>query len=109
MPEEPSQPLHELLLVRQIRRVEGDEPIPGTGYRLAEFLGRGGFGEVWKATGPGGTDAALKIINAGKNDRLLALAPMFQTAAKQMDSLSAKNSPIAKAVAKQAKLSAKQG
>lgn len=32
------------------------------GFRLTKRLGRGGFGEVWRGTGPGGTEAALKII-----------------------------------------------
>jgi serine/threonine protein kinase len=39
----------------------GDSPIPG--YRLVESLGRGNFGEVWKALAPGGMEVALKIIN----------------------------------------------
>lgn len=43
----------------QFRR--GDEPIPG--YQLVDYLGQGGFGEVWQATGPGGVQVALKFIH----------------------------------------------
>ena len=50
----------------------GSEPVPG--YVLTEFLGRGQFGDVWKATGPGENDVALKIIDltGGEGSRELA-------------------------------------
>lgn len=50
---------------------------------------------------------ALKYVDAGKNDALPSLASKFQSAAKEMGSLSSKTSPIAKEIVKQAKQSAK--
>jgi serine/threonine protein kinase len=45
--------------------VAGARPLPE--YELVEPLGRGGFGEVWKAVGPGGFEVALKFIRLGDN------------------------------------------
>ena len=49
----------------------GDEPIPG--YRLQHFVGRGQYGEVWSAIGPGGALAALKLISLSGNAGLKEL------------------------------------
>jgi formylglycine-generating enzyme required for sulfatase activity len=47
----------------RLRLEPGVEPVPG--FTLVQPLGRGGFGEVWKAKGPGGFPVALKFIPLG--------------------------------------------
>ena len=53
-------------------------------------------------------DTALKMVVSGKTDRLANLGPMFQSAAKQMSTLSHKMSSVAKEVEKQAKTKTKK-
>ena len=56
---------------RHVRHREGERPVGG--YKLISFLGEGGYGEVWKATAPGGLPCALKFIKLDNNAGLKEL------------------------------------
>ncbi|MFO0964618.1 MAG: serine/threonine-protein kinase [Gemmataceae bacterium] len=45
---------------RSVHLAPGVEPVPG--YRLVSPIGKGGFAEVWRATGPEGGAVALKFV-----------------------------------------------
>lgn len=47
-------------MAQGIRLARGLEPFPG--FRLTQFLGKGGWGEVWQATRPEGPHVALKFL-----------------------------------------------
>jgi serine/threonine protein kinase len=49
----------------------GSRPIAD--FELMERLGRGGFGEVWKARGPGGFCVALKFVRLGERPGTIEL------------------------------------
>jgi len=51
-----------LLAVQKPRFSKGDRPIAGADWRLEEFLGIGGFGEVWKAGNPHLSSAKPSVL-----------------------------------------------
>ena len=48
---------------RVVAAIEHTQLLEGTGYTREKLIGRGGFGEVWRAIAPGGVPVAVKIIS----------------------------------------------
>ncbi len=71
LPQSPGNVLHPP--TSQVRVGTAGETIPAQGYRWIKRIGKGSFGEVWRAEAPGSVEVAIKII----------LQPMDQEAAQR--------------------------
>ncbi|MFK7820669.1 MAG: tubulin-like doman-containing protein [Planctomycetaceae bacterium] len=64
---EPTQVMAKMPNQTQVIDRSADKPVEIAGYSLESRLGVGGYGEVWRAIGPGGLPKAVKIL-FGKTD-----------------------------------------
>src|SRR5262245_42667568 len=65
-----------LITPTEAARQAGIEPIAG--YQLVKPLGRGGYGDVWKCTAPGGLAKAIKFVSAQADHIVTGRAPADQ-------------------------------